>query len=88
VRRYKVDVHHKAARAILELPRPDQVRVARKIDLLAEEPRPEGVEKLTDTRNGYRIRSGDYRIVYTVDDAILVVNVVRVAHRREVYRRM
>ncbi len=88
MRRYEVDVHHKAARAILKLPRPDQARVAMRIDALADEPRPPGVEKLTDTRNGYRIRSGDYRIVYTVDDAIPIVKVVRVTHRREVYRSM
>lgn len=85
---YDVEVNHKAAKAILKLPRQDLERVSQKIDALAEEPRPPGVEKLSGTKNGFRVRSGDYRIVYTVDDTVRVVSVTRVAHRREVYRRL
>lgn len=83
---YRVDIHRQAAKQLLRLPRPDQQRVRERIDGLAEDPRPPGCAKLAGTPNGYRIRSGDYRIVYTVEDRIRVVSVTRVAHRRESYR--
>jgi mRNA interferase RelE/StbE len=85
---YEVEVTATAAEAIVRLPRQDQSRVQRKIDALAEDPRPHGAVKLTGLRDAYRLRSGDYRIVYTIDDTIRVVSVRRVAHRREAYRRL
>jgi mRNA interferase RelE/StbE len=62
----------------------DRLRAA--IDALAVEPRPRGAEKLAG-RDDYRIRVGDYRVVYAVDDRDRLVLVARIAHRREVYRR-
>jgi mRNA interferase RelE/StbE len=56
-----------------------------RIGLLAEDPRPAGCEKLT-SQERYRVRAGDYRIVYSIDDDVLTVRVVKVGHRREVYR--
>jgi mRNA interferase RelE/StbE len=53
---------------------------------LADDPRPQGSEKITGSDDLYRIRSGDYRAIYTIQDDRLVVLVVRVAHRRDVYR--
>jgi mRNA interferase RelE/StbE len=85
---YEVEVGHQAAKQIVRLPRAEQVRVSKKIDGLAREPKPPGCEKLSGTKNGYRVRSGNYRILYTVDDGVRVVSVTRVAHRREVYRRL
>ena len=61
-------------------------RVKAAIDGLAEDPRPSGATKLAG-RNDYRVRVGDHRIVYAVDDAQKVVLVARIAHRREAYRR-
>ena len=61
-------------------------RVIRRIEALAENPRPPGCEKLIDRGNQYRIRQGDYRIVYTIDDDRLVVLVIKIGHRRDVYR--
>ena len=55
---------------------------------LAENPRPEGMEKLTGRENRYRLRVGDYRIVYSIADEALIVMVIRIGHRREVYRGM
>lgn len=83
---YEIEIQHHAAKQIIRLPRHEQRRVQKKIDELALDPRPAGCAKLSGTRNGYRIRTGDYRIVYTIDDGIRVVAVQRVAHRREVYR--
>ncbi len=63
----------------------ERQRVVRRIACLAEEPRPPGCEKLTG-REQYRVRQGAYRVVYSVDDAARTVSVVRVGHRRDVYR--
>lgn len=84
---YEVEVTSRAAKEIMRLPRAEQEKVGEKIDDLADEPRPVGVEKLTGYADAYRVRSGNYRIVYTIDDTVRIVTVTRVAHRREVYRR-
>jgi mRNA interferase RelE/StbE len=60
-------------------------RIVRRIQNLADEPRPPGCEKLSG-EDKYRVRQGNYRIVYAVEDEKLVVYVVKVGHRREVYR--
>ena len=59
--------------------------VKKKIDALRDEPRPPGCRKLADYR-GWRIRVGDYRVVYEIDDAARTVTVLRVGHRKEIYR--
>ncbi len=63
-----------------------QQRVANAIDSLARDPRPVGAKKLESEDDLYRIRAGDWRIVYQIHDGALVVLVIRVRHRREVYR--
>jgi mRNA interferase RelE/StbE len=76
-----------AVKALRDLPRADQRRVAARIDALAENPRPPGVEKLEGADDLYRVRAGDHRIVYRIEDKRLLVLVIRIGHRREVYRR-
>lgn len=76
----------RAVKALAALPREAQRLIGRRIDALAEDPRPPGVEKLKGSDNLFRVRSGDYRIVYTIEDHVLVIVVVHVAHRRDVYR--
>lgn len=61
--------------------------IVERIGRLANDPRPRGCEKLAGGER-YRVRQGDYRIVYSVEDALLVVWVVKVGHRRDVYRRI
>ena len=68
------------------LPREVHSRIRAKIDLLAENPRPIGSLKIAGSRNSYRIRVGDYRVVYEVHDDDRLVIVFIVAHRRESYR--
>jgi len=60
--------------------------IIEKIDALGDNPRPKGSRKLAGSECSYRIRSGDYRIVYTVDDGVRIVEVGRVRHRKDVYR--
>ena len=75
-----------AARAYRRLHGSLQIRIRDAIDALATEPRPGGAVKLAG-RADYRVRVGEYRVVYAVDDAERRVLVARIAHRREVYRR-
>ena len=61
-------------------------RITRKLEELEDNPRPMGVEKLAGSEDLYRVRVGNWRIVYAIQDQELIVLVVKVAHRREVYR--
>ena len=83
---YRIEFTSAAARDISKLTEDVQQRLMAKIDALAHEPRPFGVQKLQGRENRYRIRVGDYRIIYEIQDQILVVLIVRIGHRREVYR--
>jgi mRNA interferase RelE/StbE len=84
--RYSVQLAPGAERDLAALDKPVQRRVAARIDALAENPRPAGVTKLQGEANAWRIRVGDYRILYTIEDRRLVVLVIKIGHRREVYR--
>ncbi|MFE4105560.1 type II toxin-antitoxin system RelE family toxin, partial [Almyronema epifaneia] len=55
------------------------------IETLAQEPRPPKCKKLKGQQNRYRVRSGDYRIIYSIEDAALIVRVIKVGHRRDIY---
>ncbi len=82
---YKVLILPSAIKEIRDVPRKDRKRIAAKIALLAAQPRSAGAEKLSgDDR--YRLRQGDWRVVYGIDDAKKEVTVVKIGHRREVYR--
>lgn len=83
---YSVFIKRSAAKEIEELPKKDRQRVMERIGALADDPRPPGCEKLS-TLERYRVRQGDYRIVYSIEDDILTIWVVSVGHRRDVYRR-
>ena len=85
-RRYAVRLARRAVRSLADLQRRDQQRIRAAIDLLAENPRPPNCVALQGEAGVYRVRVGDYRIVYEVFDRLLVVQVVRIGHRREVYR--
>ncbi|AEB09544.1 type II toxin-antitoxin system RelE family toxin [Desulfobacca acetoxidans] len=83
---YRVELRPAALRDLARVENPWRLKIARKIDALAANPRPPGVEKLAGSDNRYRVRSGDYRIVYEIHDRVLLILVVRIGHRREVYR--
>jgi len=65
----------------------DRERVAERLRELADDPRARGCKKLEGFRNTYRVRQGDYRIIYEIKDDQLVVLVIAIAHRKDVYRR-
>ena len=83
--RYSLTIKPSAAKELETLPRRILGQVAARIQGLADYPRTHGAEKLSGQER-YRIRQGDYRVVYSIDDKLAIVDVVKVGHRREVYR--
>jgi mRNA interferase RelE/StbE len=82
--RYRIEFSHRAAKAYRVLPEEMRRRIEPKIDALAENPRPHGARKIEGQETAFRLRVGDYRIVYEVHDRALIVMVMIVGHRREV----
>ena len=84
---YRIEFRPAARRDLKNLPRDVLDRVSRKISALTENPRPLGVEKLSGSEEDfYRIRVGDYRVLYEIQDKVLLIIIIKVRHRREVYR--
>ena len=83
---YEVLIERTAERDLRSLSSPLFLRVIPHIRALAENPRPGGCHKLVGSKNDWRIRIGDYRVIYEIDDRQKLVKVFRVRHRREVYR--
>ena len=83
---YRVEIARRAFKSIQALPKKEQQRVRAAIELLADTPRPPGCVALMGETSAYRVRVGDYRIVYEIHDRRLLIQVVRVGHRRQVYR--
>lgn len=84
---YTVDFTTGAAKEIRKLDTGARKRILASIAELGTDPRPKGCKKLTGEQSAWRIRIGDYRVLYEIQDNVLTVTVVRVAHRREVYKR-
>ncbi|OGR87654.1 MAG: hypothetical protein A3J74_04120 [Elusimicrobia bacterium RIFCSPHIGHO2_02_FULL_57_9] len=83
---YHIEFETRARKEFLDLPKETTARLAEVFDDLTVNPRPPGAKKLSRV-DGYRIRKGDYRILYAIDDQKRLVCVYRIGHRREVYRR-
>ena len=82
---YSVQLTKKAEKQLDKLP--DQItnRLLQTLSQLAKNPRPNGCKKLKG-RNGYRIRTGEYRIIYEIFDKLLVVDVITIGHRKDIYK--
>ncbi len=83
--RYELRFKPSVARDLRDIPHADVRRILARIDTLGDDPRPPGSEKLS-AQERYRLRQGNYRILYTVADVEVVVEIVKVGHRREIYR--
>ena len=83
--KYTVLLERNAERALYALPKSDVRLVIESLDALESDPRPPGAKKLLK-QEGYRIRKGKYRILFTVDDSARLVRTYRMGHRRDVYR--
>jgi mRNA interferase RelE/StbE len=82
---YRIEIKRSAAREIADLPKSDCQRVVANVQALADNPRPHGCEKLTGAEK-YRVRQGNYRILYEINDELITVTVVKVGSRKDVYR--
>jgi len=82
---YKIELRRRAQRALDRLSETDFQAVVKAMKDLAQTPRPRGIEKVKVT-GLWRIRQGDYRIIYAIDDNQQLVTIVRIGHRREIYR--
>lgn len=83
---YSVSRTRAADKALAGIEKRDRLRIEGAIALLAETPRPPNATETVGTADRWRVRIGDYRVLYSIEDERLVVLVIRVAHRREVYR--
>lgn len=84
---YRIDLAPTAARQLRKLDHTARRRVQAAIELLSTEPRPSGAKKLVGGGGEWRVRTGDYRIVYEIHDGKLLVLVIAVGHRRDIYER-
>ena len=82
---YRIEIRRQAIKDLARIERKDRQKIAAAIDELAQNPRPVGCKRLRN-REGWRIRIGEYRVLYSIKEERLLVLVVRIGHRREVYR--
>jgi len=82
---YKIEIKRSAAKELEKIQKKDRDKIIEKIQALSENPRPPLSQKLSGEEK-YRIRQGDYRVLYQIYDEVITVVVVKVAHRREVYK--
>ena len=84
--RHEVEISRSAERQLRSLPRTDQVRIVRVMQALADDPIPRGARKLSGFDDVFRVRTGRYRILYSVSRRTVVIVVLKVGHRRDVHR--
>ena len=82
---YRIEVTPRARKDLKALPTREKQRVAKQIDALKTDPRPTGCKKLQGREDFYRIRAGNYRVVYQIEDEVLFILIVRVGDRKEIY---
>ena len=85
---YAIELTPRARKFLNQVPRKIAGQIVAKLELLIDEPRPRGCEKLKPERNRFRIHSGNYRIIYEVQDKVLVILVIKIGHRQDVYKNL
>ncbi len=85
---FRLEYKSSVKKELRRLAKTDRVAVIHKIELLKEEPHPEGSAKLKGSRDLYRIRHGDYRVIYQIQKAVLIIIIIRIGHRREIYKNL
>lgn len=83
---YRIEFTRSAEKDLRKIDRSRVAAILHKVEQLQLDPRPNGSKKLAGADRTYRIRIGDYRVVYEIEDDVLVVLVIRIAHRKDVYR--
>ena len=85
---YQIQIKRSAQKELEALPKREQRRIIRALEALSEKPRPSGVRKIVGAEDLYRLRVGDYRVVYQIKEQILTIWVIRIGHRRDIYRHL
>lgn len=85
---YKIEVKKSAAKALKKIPKSDRRRIIEKIDSLAENPPDPNITKMQGHNPFHKVRIGDYRIVYEINEGALVILIVKVGHRKDIYRNL
>jgi mRNA interferase RelE/StbE len=85
---FRIEFTKSAAKALAAIPRKGQKRIARKIESLAETPPAPAKTKMKGNNPFHRVRVGDYRIIYEIQNQILLILILKIGHRKEVYRRL
>ncbi len=83
--KYKIEVKKSAEKELRKIPKKELIKIIDQIGSLADNPHPPGSKKLTNQEK-YRIRIGNYRVLYNVEDEILTIFIIKVGHRKEIYR--
>ncbi len=84
---YQLRIKKSAIKELSKLPKPIATRISKVIDGLKKDIYPKGYKKLKGSDNDYRVRVGDYRILYSIHDDVLIIEVVKIAHRKDVYKK-
>ncbi len=84
---YRVEYKQSVAKDIRAIPKPELKKIVKRILWLADDPRRAGCIKLHGESDVYRVRQGDYRIIYTIQDELITVTIIKIGHRRDVYER-
>jgi mRNA interferase RelE/StbE len=84
---YKIYFKKSAKKELEETPQPDLGRIIKKIEVLRHQPRIKGTEKLSG-EDKYRLRQGNYRVIYSIHDAVKEIWIVKIAHRKDVYQKI
>lgn len=83
---YEIIIKPSAEKSFARLEKAQQIKIIKAIENLAVNPRPQGFKKLKSIVELYRIRVGDYRIIYSIDNNVLIISIVRIGHRKEIYK--
>jgi mRNA interferase RelE/StbE len=83
---YKITFKNSALKELERLPKSTVRKIVVAIDGLEVDPKPIGVKKLKDSNDLYRIRVGDYRVIYAINEGVKIVNILRIGHRKDIYR--
>ncbi len=83
---YRIEVKRSAAKALQKTPKADQKRIADKIDSLAQNPSNPDTTKMKGNNPFHKIRVGDYRIIYEIQEEVLIILIVKIGHRKDVYK--
>ena len=85
---YRIEVKKSAAKALKKIPKTDRKRIVDKIDNLAKSPPNPDTTKMTGNNPFHKVRVGDYRIVYEIQDDVLLILIVKIGHRKDIYRNL